>query len=200
MGSKLDGPSGPRSRFFIVGLSHFQRGIGPYTWLACKTDISEEVRNHRSDVISWLFVVPRLHTHSFSTTHFIVLMLRAIITTVTNRAALNWFRAPKHFWRSEEKSIWCHFLTICGPLTTYTQIFDHSFHCINATGINQNSHKSRCSQLISGTKALQFVTFWKFLSLTENTGEHRSKDIDHIYGVQIWWSEGSQVTIFHSWT
>ena len=83
--------------------SHFQRGIGPYTWLACKTDISEEVRNHRSDVISWLFVVPRLHTHSFSTTHFIVLMLRAIIKTVTNRAALNWFRAPKRFnlWLSE---------------------------------------------------------------------------------------------------
>ena len=104
MGSKFDGPSGPRSRFFIVGLSHFQRGIGPYTWLACKTDISEEVRNHRSDVISWLFVVPRLHTHSFSTTLFIVLVLQAIIKTVTNRAALNWFRAPKRFslWLSEK--------------------------------------------------------------------------------------------------
>ena len=46
MGSKIDGPSGPRPRFFIVGLSHFQRGIGHYTWLACKTDISEEVRSH----------------------------------------------------------------------------------------------------------------------------------------------------------
>ena len=102
MGSKFDGPSGPRSRFFIVGLSHFQRGIGPYTWLACKTDISEEVRNHRSDVISWLFVVPRLHTHKFSATLFIVLMLRALIKTVTNRAALNWYRAPKRTHRQTQ--------------------------------------------------------------------------------------------------
>ena len=126
MGSKFDGPSGTRSRFCIVGLSHFQRGIGPYTWLACKTDISEEVRNHRSDVISWLFVVARLHTHSFSTIHFIVLMLRAIIKTVTNRAALNWFRAPKRFnlWLSEnfclsqriqETSIQRHRSHIWGP-------------------------------------------------------------------------------------
>ena len=58
MGSKIDGPSGPRPRFFIVGLSHFQRGIGHYTWLACKTDISEEVRTHQSNVISRLCVVP----------------------------------------------------------------------------------------------------------------------------------------------
>ena len=58
MGSKFDGPSGPISRFFIVGLSHFQRGIGHYTWLACKTDISQEVRGHQSNVISRLFVVP----------------------------------------------------------------------------------------------------------------------------------------------
>ena len=39
MGSKFDGPSVPRPRFFIVGL-----GIGQFTWLACKTDLSEEVR------------------------------------------------------------------------------------------------------------------------------------------------------------
>ena len=43
-------------RFFIVGL--FQRGIGHYTWLACKTDISKEVKSHQSNVISRLFVVP----------------------------------------------------------------------------------------------------------------------------------------------
>ena len=104
-----------------------------------------------------------------------------------------------HFWRSEESSIWCHILTICGPLTTHTPIFDHSFHCIYATCNNQDGHKSRCSELISGTKALQFVTFWKFLSLTENTGEHWSKGIDRINGVQNWWSEWSQTTIFHSW-
>ena len=115
-----------------------------YTWLYWKTDISEEMRNHRSDVISRLFVVPRPHTH--------------------------------------------------------TLIFDHSLHCIYATCKNQNSHKSRCSELILGTKALQFVTFWKILSLTKNTGEHRSKSIDHIYGVQNGWSEWSQTTIFHSWT
>ena len=36
-----------------------QRGIGHYTWLAWKIDISEEVRSHRSNVISRLFVVPR---------------------------------------------------------------------------------------------------------------------------------------------
>ena len=111
-----------------------------YTWLACKTDISDEVRNHRSDVISSLFVVPRPHA----------------------------------------------------------LIFDHSFHCICATCNNQNGHKSRCSELISGTKALQFVTFRKFLSLTENAGEHRSKDTDHIYGVENWWSEWSHTKIFHS--
>ena len=58
MGSKIDGPSGPRPRFLIVGLRHFQRVIGHYTWLACKTDISEEVRSHQSNVISRLFLVP----------------------------------------------------------------------------------------------------------------------------------------------
>ena len=74
-----------------------------YTWLACKTDISEEMRNHRSDVISRLFVVPRPHTLYFPTTHSIAFMLRAIIKTVTNCAALNWCRAPKRFslWLSE---------------------------------------------------------------------------------------------------
>ena len=45
-------------RFFIVGLSHFQRVMGYYTWLVYKTDISEEVRSHQSNVISGLFVVP----------------------------------------------------------------------------------------------------------------------------------------------
>ena len=54
MGSKIDGPSGPRPRFFIVGL-----GIGQYTQLICKTDISEEVGSHQSSVISRLFVVTR---------------------------------------------------------------------------------------------------------------------------------------------
>ena len=58
MRSKFDGPIGPRPRFFIVGLSHFQRGIGHYTWLSCKTDISEEVRGHQSNVISRRFVNP----------------------------------------------------------------------------------------------------------------------------------------------
>ena len=59
MGSKIYGPSGPRLPFFIVGLSHFQRGIGHYIQgLACKTDISEEGRSHQSNVISRLFVVP----------------------------------------------------------------------------------------------------------------------------------------------
>ena len=74
-----------------------------FTWLACKTDISWKVREHRSDVISWLFVVPRPHTHNFLTTHFITFILHPINETVTNRAALNWFRAPKRFslWLSE---------------------------------------------------------------------------------------------------
>ena len=48
----------PDHDFSIVGLSHFQRCIGHYTWLACKTDISEKVRGHQSNVISRLFVVP----------------------------------------------------------------------------------------------------------------------------------------------
>ena len=41
---------------FVFLIGHFQRGIGHYTWLACKTDISEEVRSHQSNVISRLFV------------------------------------------------------------------------------------------------------------------------------------------------
>ena len=44
----------PDHGFFIVGLSHFQCVIGHYTWLACKTDISEEVKSHQSNVISRL--------------------------------------------------------------------------------------------------------------------------------------------------
>ena len=122
MGSKSEGPSGPRPRIFIVGLSHFQRGIGHYTWLAWKIVISEEVRNHRSDVISWLFVVPRPHTHYFSTTHFIALMLRAIIKTVTNRAALNWFRAPKRFnlWFSENFCLSQRIQESIDPMTLMT--------------------------------------------------------------------------------
>ena len=48
----------PDHDFSIVGLGHFQRRFGHYTWLACKTDISEEVRGHQSNVIYRLFVVP----------------------------------------------------------------------------------------------------------------------------------------------
>ena len=47
----------PDHDFSIVG-RHFQSGFGHYTWLACKTDISEEVRGHQSNVITRLFVVP----------------------------------------------------------------------------------------------------------------------------------------------
>ena len=97
MGSKIDGPSGPRPRFFIVWLSHFQRGIGHYTWLACKTDISEEVRCHQSNVISRLLVVPGPPTDQFWTTSSIAFKLHPINETFTNRAAPNWFRAPKRF-------------------------------------------------------------------------------------------------------
>ena len=55
-------------------------------------------------------------------------------------------------------------------------------------------HKSRCSELISGTKALPFVTF------PENTGDHRSKGTDHLYRVHILWSEWSRTKIFHCTT
>ena len=48
----------PDHDFSIVGLRHFQRSIGYYTCLACKIDISEEVRGHQSNVISRLFGVP----------------------------------------------------------------------------------------------------------------------------------------------
>ena len=48
----------PDHDFLKLDLRHFQRGIGHYTWLAWKTDISEEVRSHQSNVISRLFVVP----------------------------------------------------------------------------------------------------------------------------------------------
>ena len=105
-----------------------------------------------------------------------------------------------HFWRSEKSSIQCHISAFCGPWTTHRLIPDHSFHCIQITSNKANGHKSHCSELISGTKGLQFVTFWKLFSLTENAGEHRSKGIDHIYGVQNWCSEWSQTTIVHSWT
>ena len=63
MGSIIHGLSGSGPRFFIVELSHFQRGIGHYTWLACITDISEEVRIHRPNVIYRLFVISRSPTH-----------------------------------------------------------------------------------------------------------------------------------------
>ena len=56
MGSIINGPSGPGPRFFI---GHFQRRIDHYTWLSCENDISEEVKSHRSNVISRLFVVPQ---------------------------------------------------------------------------------------------------------------------------------------------
>ena len=103
MGSKINGPSGPRSRFFIIGFSHFQRGIGHYTWLAWKIDISEEVRSHRSNVITRLFLVLRPPTDWFRTTHSIAFILHQINVTVTNCAALNWSRTSKRFnlWISE---------------------------------------------------------------------------------------------------
>ena len=80
---------------------------------------------------------------------------------------------------------------------THLQNEAGAFH---APSVQPDPDPLHCSELISGTKALQFVTFWNFLSLIENTGEHRSKGIDHIYGVQNWWSEWSQTSIFHSWT
>ena len=103
MGFKVAGPSGPKPRILIVGLSHFQRDIGHYKWLACKASISEEVRSHQSKVISRLFMVPRPLTDEFRTTNSIAFILHPINETVTNRAALNWFRAQKRFnlWLSE---------------------------------------------------------------------------------------------------
>ena len=47
IGSIFYGPSGPGPRFFIVRL----KVIFNVEWLACKSDISEEVRSHRSNVI-----------------------------------------------------------------------------------------------------------------------------------------------------
>ena len=109
-------------------------------WLACKTDISEDVRMYRSNVISQLFVVLRPHT----------------------------------------------------------LIPNHSFYCIHTTCNNHNGHIMRCPELVSGTKALQFVIFGNFLSLTENAGEHWSKGTGHKYRVHISWPEWSRTTIFHS--
>ena len=57
MGSKIDGPSGPRPRFSIVGQS-FSAWYGPLYMASIQTDISEDVRSHQSNVISRLFVVP----------------------------------------------------------------------------------------------------------------------------------------------
>ena len=93
----------PDLEFSQLDISHFQRGIGRYTWLACKTDISEEVRSHQSNVISRLFVFPGPPTGLFRTTNSIAFKLDPINETVTNRAAWNWFRAPKRFnlWLSE---------------------------------------------------------------------------------------------------
>ena len=116
--------------------------------IACKTDISEEVRSHQSNVISRLYVV------------------------LDSFAVINLMSYLVFLWSLDY------------PLTNSrtTNSIAFKLHPINQTVTN--GHKSRCSELISGTKALQFVTFWKFLSLTENAGEHRSKGIDHIYGVQ----------------
>ena len=55
--------------------------------------------------------------------------------------------------------------------------------------------KLRCSELISGTKVLQFL---KKISLTESAGEHGSKGTDHIYRVNISWSEWSRTKIFRA--
>ena len=81
MGSKIDGPSGPRPRFFLVGHGNFQRGIGHYTWLGCKSDISEEVRSHQSNVLSRLFVVPGQPTGKFRTTNSIAFIPHPINET-----------------------------------------------------------------------------------------------------------------------
>ena len=141
MGSKIDGPSGPRPRFFIVGLSHSQRVIGHYTWLACKTDISEEGRSHQSNVISRLFVVPGPPTDWFRTTNSIAFKLHSVNETVTNRVALIWFWAPKRFnlWLSENfvshrecrrASIQRHRSHIWGPKLMVRVVPDHDFFIV----------------------------------------------------------------------
>ena len=163
MGSKIDGPSGPRPRFFLVGHGNFQRGIGHYTWLGCKSDISEEVRffivglfrlsqrirskgiDHiygvqiwwsqwsqttiswtwsfsasnytwhanltflkKWEVINLMSYLSFLWSLKFRTTNSIAFKLHLINETVTNRAALNWFRAPKRFnlWLSGSLGSW----------------------------------------------------------------------------------------------
>ena len=63
---------------------------------------------------------------------------------------------------------------ICGPYAIHTII--------------QNSHFWRFSCLFCTDfriKAIKYVTFWTFLPLTENAGEHRSKCADHIYKVHF---------------
>ena len=128
MGSKIDYPSGPTRRFFIVGLGHFQPGMGQYTWLACKTDISEDVRSHQSNAISRLFFCP---------------------------------------W------------------TTHRLIPDHWFYCIQTTSNKRNGHKLRCSEFIPGTKALQFVTLWNFVSHRECRRASIKRHRSHIWGPKL---------------
>ena len=57
MASKIDGPSGPRPRFFIVVLKSFSAWYWPLYMASMQTDISEEVRSHQSNVISRFFLV-----------------------------------------------------------------------------------------------------------------------------------------------
>ena len=128
----------PDYDFSQLDLSHFQRGIGHYTWLACKTDISEEVRSDQSNVISRLFVVPGPPTDLFRTTYSIAFKLHPINETVTNRASLNWFWEPKRFnlwlseifvshWEYRRASIQRHRSHILGPKLMVWVVPDYDF-------------------------------------------------------------------------
>ena len=104
-----------------------------------------------------------------------------------------WLARKTHFWRSAGHQpifisrLWDWFRTTNSTCTKRFNLWlSEKFLSTENTGEHQIALKARSH--IWGTEALQFVTFWKFLSFTENTGEHRSKGIDHIYGVQIWWS------------
>ena len=133
-----------------------------YTWLACKTDISEEVSNYRFDVISWLFV-------ALDHTYINFRPLMPFVYATCNKKNGHKSRCSELI--SGTKALQSNVIswlfvvklhpinqtvTYCDALNSYLThrlIPDHSFHCIQTTSSKPNGHKLRCSELISCTKA-----------------------------------------------
>ena len=138
MGSKIDGPSGPRQRFFH----------------------------------SWTFI--------FSVVLAIIHGKHAKLTFLKKWEVINLMSYLGLLWSLD------HPQTNSVPLLPF-----HSYYI-------QQTKRSQIALLWtdSGHQSASICDFLKILPFTENAGEHRSKGIDDIRGVQNWWSEWSQINDF----